>query len=94
MPGFLATGMRTSKRVGSSENLPCMVPSQVPAVSRSVACTDLAGDSQAYSYLPNSVKRFPGPEELAATMARCGLGEIRYVLTAGGIIALHQGVAP
>jgi demethylmenaquinone methyltransferase/2-methoxy-6-polyprenyl-1,4-benzoquinol methylase len=59
----------------------------VPALGR------LAGDSQAYSYLPNSVKRFPGPEELAATMARCGLGEIRYVLTAGGIIALHQGVA-
>src|ERR1700712_2433820 len=38
----------------------------VPALGRP------AGDSQAYSYLPNSVKRFPGPEELAATMARCG----------------------
>ncbi len=48
-------------------------------------------DSQAYSYLPSSVKRFPGPEELAALMWRCGLREIRYVLTAGGIIALHVG---
>jgi demethylmenaquinone methyltransferase/2-methoxy-6-polyprenyl-1,4-benzoquinol methylase len=51
----------------------------------------LAGDAQAYSYLPSSVRRFPGPEQLAATMARGGLQEIRYILTAGGIIALHSG---
>jgi demethylmenaquinone methyltransferase/2-methoxy-6-polyprenyl-1,4-benzoquinol methylase len=51
----------------------------------------LAGDPQAYSYLPSSVIRFPGPRELAATMARCGCSEIRYILTAGGIIALHVG---
>jgi demethylmenaquinone methyltransferase/2-methoxy-6-polyprenyl-1,4-benzoquinol methylase len=50
----------------------------------------LAGDSEAYSYLPNSVKRFPGPHELAARMDRCGL-DVRYILTAGGIIALHVG---
>jgi demethylmenaquinone methyltransferase / 2-methoxy-6-polyprenyl-1,4-benzoquinol methylase len=49
-------------------------------------------DSEAYSYLPSSVRRFPGPNELAAVMSRCGLSEIRYVLTAGGIIALHVGV--
>ncbi len=51
-----------------------------------------AGDAQAYSYLPSSVRRFPGPEELAAVMARTGLGEIRYYLTGGGIVALHVGV--
>ena len=50
----------------------------------------LAGDPEAYSYLPNSVKRFPGPHELAARMDACGL-DVRYVLTAGGIIALHAG---
>jgi demethylmenaquinone methyltransferase/2-methoxy-6-polyprenyl-1,4-benzoquinol methylase len=50
-----------------------------------------AGDPDAYTYLPNSVRRFPGPEELAARMAAVGLGDIRYVLTAGGIIALHVG---
>jgi demethylmenaquinone methyltransferase / 2-methoxy-6-polyprenyl-1,4-benzoquinol methylase len=50
----------------------------------------LAGDQEAYSYLPNSVKRFPGPHELAARMDACGL-DVRYVLTAGGIIALHAG---
>jgi demethylmenaquinone methyltransferase/2-methoxy-6-polyprenyl-1,4-benzoquinol methylase len=58
----------------------------VPALGR------LAGDAQAYSYLPSSVRRFPGPRELAETMSRCGLERIRYVLTAGGIIALHGGV--
>ncbi len=59
----------------------------VPALGR------LAGDAAAYSYLPSSVRRFPGPRELAAVMTRCGLREIRYLLTAGGIIALHVGVA-
>src|SRR6202044_1703714 len=43
----------------------------------------LAGDSDAYTYLPNSVRRFPGPDELAAKMTRAGMAEIRYVLTAG-----------
>ena len=60
----------------------------VPAIGR------VAGDAQAYSYLPSSVKRFPGPEELAAVMSRAGLVKIRYVLTAGGIIALHEGEVP
>jgi demethylmenaquinone methyltransferase/2-methoxy-6-polyprenyl-1,4-benzoquinol methylase len=50
-----------------------------------------AGDAEAYTYLPNSVRRFPGPAELAARMSSVGLVEIRYVLTAGGIIALHVG---
>lgn len=52
----------------------------------------LAGDEDAYTYLPNSVKRFPGPRELAARMEAAGLGRIRYIITAGGIIALHVGV--
>ncbi|HEV2776209.1 MAG TPA: ubiquinone/menaquinone biosynthesis methyltransferase [Solirubrobacteraceae bacterium] len=50
----------------------------------------VAGDSQAYEYLPSSVKRFPAPAELAARMDLCGL-DVRYILTAGGIIALHVG---
>ena len=51
----------------------------------------IAGDSAAYSYLPSSVKRFPRPEALAATMAGAGLTRVRWILTAGGIIALHVG---
>jgi demethylmenaquinone methyltransferase / 2-methoxy-6-polyprenyl-1,4-benzoquinol methylase len=58
----------------------------VPALGR------LAGDPAAYSYLPSSVRRFPGPAELADLMWRSGTGQIRYLLTAGGIIALHVGV--
>ncbi|MGI8622709.1 MAG: ubiquinone/menaquinone biosynthesis methyltransferase [Solirubrobacteraceae bacterium] len=45
----------------------------------------------AYTYLPSSVRRFPGPEALAGVMARVGLADVRWVLTAGGIIALHHG---
>jgi demethylmenaquinone methyltransferase/2-methoxy-6-polyprenyl-1,4-benzoquinol methylase len=56
----------------------------VPLIGR------VAGDPEAYEYLPNSVKRFPGPHALAARMDACGL-DVRYVLTAGGIIALHAG---
>jgi demethylmenaquinone methyltransferase/2-methoxy-6-polyprenyl-1,4-benzoquinol methylase len=48
-------------------------------------------DSDAYTYLPSSVRRFPGPEALAARMERAGLADIRWILTAGGIIALHAG---
>ena len=52
----------------------------------------LAGQAQAYSYLPRSVRRFPGPEALAAAMWRSGMRDVRYVVTAGGIVALHVGV--
>jgi demethylmenaquinone methyltransferase/2-methoxy-6-polyprenyl-1,4-benzoquinol methylase len=51
----------------------------------------LAGDPDAYSYLPNSVKRFPGPRALAAVMSDAGLQDVRWLLTAGGIIAIHHG---
>ena len=51
----------------------------------------LAGDADAYTYLPSSVRRFPAPRELAAVMWDCGLRESATSLTAGGIIALHVG---
>src|SRR3954452_1307628 len=57
----------------------------VPLIGR------LTGESLAYSYLPTSVRRFPPPEGLAAAMARAGLRDIRWILTAGGIIAIHAG---
>jgi demethylmenaquinone methyltransferase/2-methoxy-6-polyprenyl-1,4-benzoquinol methylase len=52
----------------------------------------LAGDRDAYAYLPESVRRFPSPEGLAAMMAGVRLERIRYLLLAGGIIAIHSGV--
>jgi demethylmenaquinone methyltransferase/2-methoxy-6-polyprenyl-1,4-benzoquinol methylase len=57
----------------------------VPALGR------VAGDPEAYTYLPSSVRRFPGPRALAAAMAGSGLEDVRWVLTAGGIIAIHSG---
>jgi demethylmenaquinone methyltransferase/2-methoxy-6-polyprenyl-1,4-benzoquinol methylase len=59
----------------------------VPALGR------VMGDRDAYTYLPSSVRRFPGPADLAAAMERSSLERIRYLLTAGGIIALHHGEA-
>jgi demethylmenaquinone methyltransferase / 2-methoxy-6-polyprenyl-1,4-benzoquinol methylase len=43
----------------------------------------------AYTYLPASVRRFPGPEELGEAMRRAGFGEIAWRLLGGGIVALH-----
>jgi demethylmenaquinone methyltransferase/2-methoxy-6-polyprenyl-1,4-benzoquinol methylase len=57
----------------------------VPLIGR------VAGDPDAYDYLPNSVRRFPGPRDLAARMAAAGMTDVRWLLTAGGIIAIHSG---
>jgi len=45
----------------------------------------------AYSYLPASVRRFPGPEPLGEAFHRAGMTDVRYRLLAGGIVALHVG---
>jgi demethylmenaquinone methyltransferase/2-methoxy-6-polyprenyl-1,4-benzoquinol methylase len=45
----------------------------------------------AYSYLPASVRRFPGPEDLAGAMRRAGLANVGWRLLGGGIVALHVG---
>ena len=48
---------------------------------------------KAYTYLPASVRRFPGPEELAGLMARQGFGDVTFRRLGGGIVALHVGTA-
>jgi demethylmenaquinone methyltransferase/2-methoxy-6-polyprenyl-1,4-benzoquinol methylase len=50
--------------------------------------------AEAYTYLPSSVKRFPGPSALAVELQRAGLEGIVYVLLAGGIVAIHAGTVP
>ena len=47
----------------------------------------------AYTYLPASVRRFPAPAGLTALLEANGFGEVRYRTFAGGIVALHVGVA-
>ncbi len=51
----------------------------------------LSSDPDAYTYLPESVKRFPAPAAVAGELERAGLGEIRWLLTAGGIVTIHSG---
>jgi demethylmenaquinone methyltransferase/2-methoxy-6-polyprenyl-1,4-benzoquinol methylase len=51
----------------------------------------VAGDAAAYEYLPSSVRRFPGPRDLAARMEAAGMTDLRWTLTCGGIIAIHSG---
>jgi demethylmenaquinone methyltransferase/2-methoxy-6-polyprenyl-1,4-benzoquinol methylase len=46
----------------------------------------------AYTYLPASVRRFPGPEELAGLLRAAGFEDVRWKGFAGGIVALHIGV--
>ena len=48
----------------------------------------------AFTYLPASVRRFPGPEDLAAQMSLSGWDEIRWRLLAGGIVTLHTARRP
>jgi len=47
----------------------------------------------AYTYLPASVRRFPEAKELAELMESAGFEQVRYRFFAGGIVALHTGVA-
>ena len=51
----------------------------------------ISGDAQAYSYLPESVKAFVAPNELAVIMERNGLQNVTWDRLGGGIITLHRG---
>ncbi|MGB7759367.1 MAG: bifunctional demethylmenaquinone methyltransferase/2-methoxy-6-polyprenyl-1,4-benzoquinol methylase UbiE [Bryobacteraceae bacterium] len=53
----------------------------------------LSGSRDAYTYLPESVRKFPAAEELAGKMRRAGFAEVSYEYLTGGIVALHRGVA-
>jgi demethylmenaquinone methyltransferase/2-methoxy-6-polyprenyl-1,4-benzoquinol methylase len=51
----------------------------------------VSGARDAYAYLPESVRRFPSAEELAAGMRRAGFRDVRFEYMTGGIVALHTG---
>ncbi|MBI4891895.1 MAG: bifunctional demethylmenaquinone methyltransferase/2-methoxy-6-polyprenyl-1,4-benzoquinol methylase UbiE [Acidobacteria bacterium] len=53
----------------------------------------VSGDSDAYTYLPESVRKFPGAEALAAEMEGAGFTRVRFTRLTFGIVALHIGVA-
>ena len=60
----------------------------LPVVGRIVS-----GHPWAYTYLPESVKEFPGPKELGSIFEDAGFSDVGWKLLSGGIAALHWGVA-
>lgn len=51
----------------------------------------VAGDRDSYQYLVESIRRFPGQDELAGLMTAAGFGVVNYRNLSGGIAALHSG---
>jgi demethylmenaquinone methyltransferase / 2-methoxy-6-polyprenyl-1,4-benzoquinol methylase len=49
---------------------------------------------EAYTYLPASVRRFPGPEDLSALLGTAGFEGVGYQLLGGGSVALHVARRP
>ena len=51
----------------------------------------ISGAPEAYSYLPESVRKFPEPEQLAAMMRTAGYAVVEWEYLTFGIVALHVG---
>jgi demethylmenaquinone methyltransferase/2-methoxy-6-polyprenyl-1,4-benzoquinol methylase len=51
----------------------------------------LSGSRAAYSYLPESIGKFPSAEDLAARMREAGFRDVNFVRMTGGAVALHLG---
>ena len=51
----------------------------------------ISGSKDAYTYLPESVRKFPSPEELAGQMREAGFCDVTYERITAGIVCLHLG---
>ncbi len=51
----------------------------------------ISGSRDAYSYLPESIRKFPGAEELAAQMRGAGFSSVEFERMTFGAVALHLG---
>ncbi len=51
----------------------------------------VSGSREAYSYLPESIRKFPGAEDLASAMRRAGFRRVEFERMTGGVVALHLG---
>jgi demethylmenaquinone methyltransferase / 2-methoxy-6-polyprenyl-1,4-benzoquinol methylase len=58
----------------------------IPALGRAVT-----GDSDAYRYLVESIRRFPKPDAFAAMIRAAGFKRVSFRMLSGGIVALHSG---
>lgn len=54
----------------------------------------VTGQREAYTYLPESILRFPSPERLSAAIGRAGFQEVRYRRVMFGAVAIHAAVKP
>jgi demethylmenaquinone methyltransferase/2-methoxy-6-polyprenyl-1,4-benzoquinol methylase len=54
----------------------------------------ISGSKEAYTYLPDSVRRFPGAVDLAEQMRSAGFANVRFERMTAGIVALHIGERP
>ena len=54
----------------------------------------VSGSRDAYAYLPESIRKFPGAGELAEEMRRAGFSRVDFEHMTGGAVALHLGVKP
>jgi demethylmenaquinone methyltransferase/2-methoxy-6-polyprenyl-1,4-benzoquinol methylase len=51
----------------------------------------ITGSREAYQYLPESVRKFPGARDLAEKMSAAGFAKVEFEYLTGGIVALHLG---
>jgi demethylmenaquinone methyltransferase/2-methoxy-6-polyprenyl-1,4-benzoquinol methylase len=49
----------------------------------------ISGSREAYSYLPESIGKFPGADELAEQMRHAGFSHVEFERMTGGAVALH-----
>ncbi len=54
----------------------------------------ISGSREAYSYLPESVRKFPNADELANQMRDAGFVNVRFHRMTAGVVALHLGERP
>ncbi len=52
----------------------------------------ISGSPDAYSYLPESIRKFPGAEQLAQEMRRAGFSQVEFERMTGGAVALHLAI--
>ncbi|MCF8496208.1 MAG: bifunctional demethylmenaquinone methyltransferase/2-methoxy-6-polyprenyl-1,4-benzoquinol methylase UbiE [Alphaproteobacteria bacterium] len=52
----------------------------------------VAGDSESYRYLVESIRKFPSRENLAARMENAGFKNVKFTNLSGGIVSIHQGI--
>ncbi|RVD60074.1 bifunctional demethylmenaquinone methyltransferase/2-methoxy-6-polyprenyl-1,4-benzoquinol methylase UbiE [Mesorhizobium sp. M2D.F.Ca.ET.185.01.1.1] len=58
----------------------------IPRIGKAVT-----GDSEPYSYLVESIRKFPNQQNFAAMITRAGFGRVTFRNYSGGIAALHSG---